>query len=436
MSTTLERTTFSTSRLMEFFSEKELSMQIGHGPDLWPLALTKELIDNALDACETAGTAPEITVTVEPDAVAVQDNGPGLPADTLRESLDYTLRVSDKLHYVSPTRGQLGNALKCVWAAPYVADGERGLVQIITGGEAHRIEVTLDRIAGKPHIDHSIRPDGDVKTGTLVRIHWNEIASYLADTDDCDSYKLGRGYAMFNPHLTLSWTDSDGVYGMPATDKEWRKWRPDDPTSPHWYTPEDLRGLIAAYIDKGRNAGTVQTVREFVAEFRGLAGTRKQKTITDATGLTSASLDDMVVDGDVDGGAVERLLKAMQAESREVKPAKLGTIGKDHLSAQMASLCHVDPESVRYVKKMGYEDGLPYVWEMAFGVYTEKYQGCRAEIITGLNWAPTLKIPIAKLSSLLGEMRVDWHDPVVVVVHLASPRLKFTDRGKSALDLS
>ena len=61
----LKRTTFETSRLMEFFSEKELAMQIGSDPASWPLALVKELIDNALDACESAGTAPQITVTVK-----------------------------------------------------------------------------------------------------------------------------------------------------------------------------------------------------------------------------------------------------------------------------------------------------------------------------------------------------------------------------------
>ena len=38
MTATLERTTFSTSRLLEFFSEKELAMQMGHSADWWPLA--------------------------------------------------------------------------------------------------------------------------------------------------------------------------------------------------------------------------------------------------------------------------------------------------------------------------------------------------------------------------------------------------------------
>jgi Holliday junction resolvase RusA-like endonuclease len=84
---TRERMTFTTSRLLEFFTVKELQMQIGHDRNWWPTALVKELIDNALDACETAGIAPEIAVTVEPDAVSVGDNGPGLPRATLGRSL-------------------------------------------------------------------------------------------------------------------------------------------------------------------------------------------------------------------------------------------------------------------------------------------------------------------------------------------------------------
>jgi hypothetical protein len=47
----LTRTTFETSRLLEFFTDRELSMQIGASRSTWPLALVKELLDNALDAC-------------------------------------------------------------------------------------------------------------------------------------------------------------------------------------------------------------------------------------------------------------------------------------------------------------------------------------------------------------------------------------------------
>ena len=56
MSAILERTTFRTSRLLDFASEKELIAQIGHSRDAWPVVIAKELLDNSIDAAEEAGT--------------------------------------------------------------------------------------------------------------------------------------------------------------------------------------------------------------------------------------------------------------------------------------------------------------------------------------------------------------------------------------------
>ncbi len=61
----LERTTLRTSRLLDFCSEKELIAQTGHQTDAWPLVVLKELVDNALDACEEAEVAPVIEVVVD-----------------------------------------------------------------------------------------------------------------------------------------------------------------------------------------------------------------------------------------------------------------------------------------------------------------------------------------------------------------------------------
>ncbi len=174
MTNQLNRVAFSTDRALEFFSESELTTQIGYGRALWPVVLVKELIDNSLDACESAGVAPVITVTLEPDAMTVTDNGPGIPADVIDKSLDYRIRVSDKKGYVSPTRGQLGNALKCIWAAPFVVTGE-GLVEVTACGLHHRIEVNLDRIRQKPIIDHTTDAVS-VQNGTSVTVRWNGVA--------------------------------------------------------------------------------------------------------------------------------------------------------------------------------------------------------------------------------------------------------------------
>jgi hypothetical protein len=49
---TLSRETFTTSRLAEFCSQRELVAQTGHPVDDWPLVLVKELADNAIDIAE------------------------------------------------------------------------------------------------------------------------------------------------------------------------------------------------------------------------------------------------------------------------------------------------------------------------------------------------------------------------------------------------
>jgi DNA topoisomerase VI subunit B len=60
----LTRHVFKTSRLAEYCSRKELVNQTGHAVEEWPLVVLKELLDNALDACEEAGTAPVIDIRI------------------------------------------------------------------------------------------------------------------------------------------------------------------------------------------------------------------------------------------------------------------------------------------------------------------------------------------------------------------------------------
>ena len=110
----LKRATFRTSRLLDFCSRKELIAQTGHQPDAWPIVVLKELIDNALDACEEARTAPVISVRVHQSEIAVTDNGPGIPAETINDVLDFSIRVSSREAYVAPDRGAQGNALMTI----------------------------------------------------------------------------------------------------------------------------------------------------------------------------------------------------------------------------------------------------------------------------------------------------------------------------------
>ena len=63
--------------------------------------ILKEGLDNSLDACEEAGTAPQINVTVDSEGITITDNGPGIPPTTIDGILDFSVRISSREAYVS-----------------------------------------------------------------------------------------------------------------------------------------------------------------------------------------------------------------------------------------------------------------------------------------------------------------------------------------------
>ena len=95
---TLQRVAFTTSRLADFCSRRELVAQIGHQVRDWPLVILKELTDNAIDICEEKDIAPEIAVSVsaEEGTITVADNGPGIAPQTVAHVLDYAVQVSSR----------------------------------------------------------------------------------------------------------------------------------------------------------------------------------------------------------------------------------------------------------------------------------------------------------------------------------------------------
>lgn len=250
-----------------------------------------------------------------------------------------------------------------------------------------------------------------------------------------------EGYALFNPHATFTLRMLGA--GRPTTRTfrrsldTCRKWIASEPTSPHWYTVDQLRNLAAAYIAAERNGARPRTVREFVAEFRGLSGTAKQKKILDRANVFGVHLRDLVRNGDVDRRVITALLKAMQAESRPVKPPALGVLGEEHLTAWLHQ-AGAETVTCQRTVAIDEEPGRPFVLETAFGV---RQDGGDLRLVTGINWAPTIVDPFRELNEyglsldgLLERLHLRDYHPVTFVLHLACPHLNYTDRGKSSLE--
>ena len=259
----LSRSEFTTSRLAEFASIEELTKQIGHGPEDWPVATLKELVDNGLDAAERAGVAPVISIVVDESSISVADNGVGIPDETIEQILDFAFKTSSNAVYRSPTRGQQGNAFQCLLAMAHSLSGEPGVTSIESRGVRHRITFDIDPISREPRLDHQ-RVGIPAAPGTKVTLFWpaplDEAQAGLQNT--------AFDFACFNPHVRLSFASERFPFKREATNPGWAKWTPTAPIPAHWYDLASLKNLIAAEIGKARKSGAAQrTVADFVVNF-------------------------------------------------------------------------------------------------------------------------------------------------------------------------
>ncbi len=445
----LARVAFKTSRLLDFVGRRELTAQIGHEPALWPLVVLKELLDNALDAAEEAEVAPKIIIAVSTESgnarISVTDNGPGIAGKTIVDTLDYATRTSSREAYVSPTRGAQGNALKTIIAMGYALSGECGETRIESRGILHRVIFRTDRVRQEPRIEHHQEAATEVgKNGTSVTVCWPDSACSCLEAAMDGFLQIAAGYVVLNPHLSFQayWNDESYI-DLPSTNDGWQKWRACDPISAHWYDAARLARHAAALVAYDQDRGQGRTVRDFIAEFRGLSGSAKQKRVLEETRLTRQPLAALFNDDDgsaQENGIVRRLLRAMQQHTRPVKPRDLGTIGSAHL----LEFCMADGAAAAFRYRMiagETLDGIPFVVEAAFAAAPDSDQARR--LVLGINFAAALGNPFRTvgvgsydgLETWLADQRCGRDEPVVLILHLAQARIEYQDRGKSVVVL-
>jgi len=464
----LERTAFEASRAAEYFDARQLSTLAGVPASEFASVVLKELIDNALDACETAGVAPEIGVEAREAkldgaiSLAVSDNGPGLPPEVVRKVLDYNIRVSDKAAYRSPTRGAQGNALKTIIGIPY-ALGVREPIIISARGVRHIITPSIDP-AGNVRINHEERssssagralsrgqplPSGGSTVDLQLTPGWLTDPSMEHQAQDFDPLHWIRSFAAFNPHATFRYHGKSGspeeseIYK--STRQNIKKYVPSQPTSPHWYSGESLKVLVFSHIADAENGGKDLPLGTFVRQFAGLASTAKARVVCSRLSWVSHLSDFKKNPHDV-----TLLLSAMKAESRPPKAPALGYVGEEHFRGFFESV--YDVKEFKYVRRAGsLPSGLPFVFEFALAHLDQP-----GHLYCGVNFSPTfgdplegtpLAVPQFKASGIRGFLsqghalpkteRAWYFSPasVAAAAHIITPAPAFLDRGKTRLNM-
>jgi DNA topoisomerase VI subunit B len=435
---------------MEFCTRRELVNVTGHDVHDWPLVVFKEAIDNAMDAAEEHEIAPIISVDVNGTTITVEDNAGGIPAKTVKRILDYTKRTSSREAYVSPSRGAQGNALSSILPMSYVLNAHHGEdaagnTIIESHGLAHHITFDVDHIKQEPKITHATKPS-TVNRGTRITVDLPAFENkgyskrdFVAENKD-ELLELAEAYTWLNPHLSLHVTWNGEVkIDAKASNPNWKRWSPAWPTSAHWYDEGRLRRYMSAHI--ANRAGI--TVREFISELRGMSSTAKQKQVLAETGASHRSLHDFFGLKKANTENIAKLLASLKKHTKPVLPGALGIIGKAHLYARMEQ-AGGDPRTFKYEQRLGETDGVPRVIEFAFGVHRDGLGASRTHTwrkeVTGVNCSPAINNPFRQfgrsgegLDAILMNVRANTSEPVIVVLHLACPRVAYTDRGKTAI---
>jgi DNA topoisomerase VI subunit B len=459
MTEILSRVTAEISRSSEFFSVDELTKQTGQPVDMFAAVIIKELMDNGLDAAETAGRDPQIVLTVcNKDGsiqIRVEDNGNGIRQEVLdRIVSSFDCRISDKVIYRAPSRGSQGNAFKTLIGIPHALRSSYPVV-IEALGLRHEIRAQIDPLGNAKADTTSAEIDGFI--GTRVEVTLPDVPAAGSLVPEW----WAQAFALTNPHALVKFCRIDenlshDEHGNSSPEKiqeiyqptvksgqGWRKFMPTDLTAPVWYSADTLRAQVFAHI-----LSDDVTLRDFVKRFKGLSANAKAKAVCDKF-PSIRRLSDFEDRPEL----ISDLLEAMKEIAESPSENVLGYIGKEHIKRCFSEWFGIKRERFWYRRSAITVDGIPYIIEAAVA----EVEAENGVLFHGLNFSPTFSDPLASarisaekvagygFRGFLHSCYIDpewsndsWYDNawlmkrnVVAVIHIVSPALQFTDRGKT-----
>ena len=109
----INRIICKTSKLVDYFTEDGLIKQIGLTKEYWNRVIIKEIVDNALDAIEPLNNK-EVHIIQSDSSLGIYDNGNGISCEIIKSIYDFNFYVSQNRIYVTASRGKQGNGLKTI----------------------------------------------------------------------------------------------------------------------------------------------------------------------------------------------------------------------------------------------------------------------------------------------------------------------------------
>ena len=210
----------------EFFAKNRHLLGFDN-PSKALLTTVKEGVDNALDACEEAGIAPDVRVEIHQldetrFRVVIEDNGPGIVKAQVPKVFGRLLYGS-KFHRLRQSRGQQGIGISAAGMYGLLTTGKPIRIVTRTGDKkpAHLFELVIDTKTNEPVVKRDEEHAWDRAHGTRVEIELE--AAYRGGRQGVDAYL--EQVSLANPHAQLEFLPPDpektnGVVLFPRVTEE------------------------------------------------------------------------------------------------------------------------------------------------------------------------------------------------------------------------
>lgn len=454
----------------QYFTLEGLELLTGVSPEDFDKLVLKELMDNALDACDEILERPVIKIKVVRAngflKIFVQDNGPGIDAKGIRKITDFSNLYSSRYHYKYPTRGALGNAWKFILGMTYALasatrtsyDGPPVAIiskrKLESKGKRYDITVQYDGADASANAETSDVPF-EGASGTIVTI---SLPIYKKDWLKPYRYlHLIEGFAYFNPHAEIVFENIEGKLfhypsvvepGYHCSSKRLCE-------SIHWFSMDESMERVEAEIRDGRENGTHPWVSDFIRSFRGLSSKKTVHRVLSRVGIDDGPLEDLEGNPEL----IRTLCHVMREECKPPSPLVLDVLCEENIRARLMQIDGILEDSVPFFKykcKRGVYwryvgeslVSVPFVVEVAVAVNMQNGRF----VHIGVNGSPKLgdpfgpyvfkfedkkgeKASVTGIRGILEKNGVGVKESVTVLVHIICPNIQYMDPGKMRMDI-
>lgn len=397
------------------------------------LTVTKEALDNSLDATCDARILPEIFISVKEIGtdkfrVRVEDNGPGIPEEKVPFAFGKFLYGS-KFHRLRQSRGIMGLGISGGVLYSQLTTGKPVKIITSTGKKIHVFELMIDVTRNEPHIiSHLIQKNPEKWHG--IKIEMDVEGRYMERTQSILEYL--KQTAIANPFAHLVYDGPNGKIEFSRTVDELPKIPKE--IKPHPYGVE-------------------------------LGVLKRMLLLTKARNLLAFLTSDF---SRVGRRSAEQICRLAKIEfSRNTKNLKVEEIERLHKAIQMVKLIAPPTSCLSPLEERLIEEGLKKEIDAECYIAVLRpptvYRGYPFQVSVGLAYGGNLpsnttcqlirfanKIPLlyhqgdCAITQAVSE--IDWRryglqqsswtlpiGPLTILVHFASVWVPFTTEGKQAI---